>query len=519
MRSDAPRRQVSLVTLVQATLLGVALVLVAVVTVMKLRAPEPEPVVLNAFDTFGGPGAGFAGGGFGRGGPMAPERELVAQFDQDGNDRLDDGERRAAREWMESELAQSGRQGQRGGRGRRYAPSSPGPRVRLADVPVYPASRALYDPATLRTFFINFGNADWEDELASFYNTDVEVPVTVTVDGRSYREVGASFRGASSFRMVPAGSKRSLNLTFDFARDNQQVGGYRTLNLLNGLNDPTFVRAALYSEIARHYLPAPRVNFAKVVIDGESWGVYLNAQQYNKDFLRDYYGTTEGARWKVPGSPRGRGGMEYLGSDIDTYRSIYEIKSKDDPESWKALIRLFRVLNETHPDELEEKLSPILDIDGALRFLALEVALVNSDGYWTRASDYNLYLDRAGRFHVIPHDMNEALGVDGGVELDPLVGLDDDTRPLRSKLLAVPALQERYLAYVRDIAERWMDWKTVGPLVEGYQALIEDEVAADTRKLYSTEEFTSALNGTGDSLKAFLDLRRAYLLRTIPEPY
>ena len=38
------------------------------------------------------------------------------------------------------------------------------------------------------------------------------------------------------------------------------------------------------------------------------------------------------------------------------------------------------------------------------------MALVNSDGYWTRASDYSIYQDEKGRFHVIPHDMNEGLG-------------------------------------------------------------------------------------------------------------
>ena len=50
----------------------------------------------------------------------------------------------------------------------------------------------------------------------------------------------------------------------------------------------------------------------------------------------------------------------------------------------------------------------MLDVDGVLRFLALENALVNTDGYWTRASDYNIYQDERGRFHVIPHDVNEA---------------------------------------------------------------------------------------------------------------
>ena len=70
---------------------------------------------------------------------------------------------------------------------------------------------------------------------------------------------------------------------------------------------------------------------------------------------------------------------------------------------------MFKVLNETPPDKLEAALSPLLDIDGALRFLAVDIALVNTDGYWTRASDYSIYQDVKGRFHVIPHDMNEAL--------------------------------------------------------------------------------------------------------------
>ena len=48
--------------------------------------------------------------------------------------------------------------------------------------------------------------------------------------------------------------------------------------------------------------------------------------------------------------------------------------------------------------------------------------------------------------------------------LEPLVGLDDTTKPLRAELLAVPALRARYLAYVRDIAERWLDWRTLGPV-------------------------------------------------------
>ena len=44
-----------------------------------------------------------------------------------------------------------------------------------------------------------------------------------------------------------------------------------------------------------------------------------------------------------------------------------------------------------------------------------------------------------------------------GVELDPLLAANDVNKPLISKLLAVPALRARYLGYVRDIAEKWLD--------------------------------------------------------------
>ena len=450
---------------------------------------------------------GFAGG-FG----TTPELELVAQYDKDGNGRLNRDERRAARAAVAGNANQGGFRRFRGGNS-----GEPGRRLTPADVRPYPTT-PFYDLGTLRTIFLEFENADWEDELADFHNTDVEVPATMTVDGRTYKEVGVGFRGASSFRMVPEGLKRSLNLSVDFAVDGQNVGGYRTLNLLNANNDPTFLRAVLYTEISRRYIPTPKMNFVRVVINGESWGVYLNAQQFNTDFLRDNFKQTRGARWKAPGSPRGQAGLEYLGNDLDAYRRIYEIKSKDDPESWQALVELTRVLNETPVDKLEAALAPILDIDGALRFLAIDVALVNSDGYWTRASDYNLYRDVQGRFHIIPHDVNEALGGEGGgrfggrVQLDPLVAVDDPSKPLRSRLLAVPALRQRYLGYVREIAEKWLDWNALQPILTPAHNLIAAEVKVDTRKLYDVAGFQAGIASTGNPLKAFLDGRRSYLL-------
>jgi hypothetical protein len=515
------------VTPVQMGLLALALVLCSL-GVHRVLRPRQVPVNANVLRQGTRAPQGRAVRGF-----PQPERKIVKEFDTDGNQRLDAAERAAARQWLRQQQSERRGGSARFDRGGAVASPEPGMRLTPREVRTYP-SRPLYDLKTLRTVFLTFEQPDWDQELGAFYGTDVDVPATVVVDGRTYPEVGVHFRGNSSYRMVPQGLKHSLNLAFDFANPDQQVGGYKTLNLLNSNNDATFVRTVLFSEIARHYVPVARANYMRVVINGESWGIYVNVEQFNKDFLHEWFSDAKGARWKVPGSPRGRGGLEYLGDDPAAYKRIYEIKTRDDDESWTAFAQLCRVLNLTPAAQLEAALAPLLDIDGVLKFLALDVALVNGDGYWTRASDYNIYRDRDGRFHILPHDFNEAFGGEtagrgfgrggppnGGVDLDPLVGLDDPAKPLRSKLLAVPALRERYLVYVRDIAERWLEWRTLQPMIREWQALIEPDVSVDTRKIYSTDSFyddigDAARGGPPASertLRGFIEARRAFLLR------
>src|SRR3954468_13780793 len=57
-----------------------------------------------------------AGAQRGFGGPMQQERKIVAQFDKNGDKRLDTSERKAAREWLATQPA--GGFGGRGGFGR-----------------------------------------------------------------------------------------------------------------------------------------------------------------------------------------------------------------------------------------------------------------------------------------------------------------------------------------------------------------------------------------------------------------
>jgi hypothetical protein len=183
------------------------------------------------------------------------ELKLVKEFDKNGDKRLDAQERKAARAAAVNRGGGGGFGGGRGfgffGGGGGGTTPAPGPKVAPADVRTYPASVNLYDLSALRTLFLQFESADWEQELEDFHGTDVEVPATLTVDGQTYRDVGVHFRGASSFMMVQQGAKRPLNLSIDDVHEKQRLGGFRTLNLLNANSDPTFLRGVLYTEIAR----------------------------------------------------------------------------------------------------------------------------------------------------------------------------------------------------------------------------------------------------------------------------
>lgn len=619
---------------------GLCVFLVAQDSLPRNQNPQSNPDVRRNGDfPPGGPG-GFPFGppGGPPGGPgMRKDRELVKQFDADKSGWLNRDERDSARKLLEQERAAGGGRGfgpPGGGRGfggppggpgggppgfgrENLEPARPGIKVRPEDVQNY-AGEPLYSTAILRTVFLNFADDDWEQELETFHGTDVEIPATLIVDGVEYPLVGVHFRGMSSYMMVPAGRKRSLNVSLDLANGDQRLDGYKTLNLLNCHEDESMMGTVLYSHIARQYLPAPKANFLRVVINGENWGIYANAQQFDKKFLQENYPSAKGTRWKVTGSPMGGGGLEYLGDRQEDYERRYEMKTND-PKAWGKLIEFCRVLNTTPLEQLEAALDPLVDMDELLWFLAVDNALINCDGYWIRASDYNIFLDESGKFHIIPHDMNEAFrpamgpgmggppgggpgsgppgfggppggfgfgpppggpfgpgeppqgerppdrqtrgprpegapegnpppgerrgrpGFGGGgtrtADLDPLIGLDDPRKPLRSRILSVPRLQARYLAKVRQIAEKDLDCANLGPVVAQYRELIAKEVAIDTRKLGTLTGFQTATSdsprmaaapaeseprrfgppGNPLSLRNFADQRREHLLKKIPD--
>lgn len=99
-------------------------------------------------------------------GPGSKKREIVAQFDKNGDSRLNSTERIAALAFLKEDAANRKgprRKGPRGRRGQDAPTPTPGPRLSIGSVEPAPDETDLYDLKTLRTLFFEFEEADWKN--------------------------------------------------------------------------------------------------------------------------------------------------------------------------------------------------------------------------------------------------------------------------------------------------------------------------------------------------------------------
>jgi hypothetical protein len=459
------------------------------------------------------------------GAPRFSKKQIVKAFDDDKNGRLTGGERATAIAWIREDLVKNPPR-RRGGR---PAPESELEPYKVAkDSVTHFGDRDLYDVSVIRTVFVEFANANWSDDMKLFYRTDIDEPATVTVDGVVYAGVGVHFRGSSSYFSVVNRDKKSMSLSFDYEDKSQRLDGCKSVNLLSAHADPSYMRTVLFAHIAGNYVKMPKACFVHLVINGESWGLYINDQQLNKDFVEQAFGTRKGSRWKVGPNFNGESALAYQGPERTDYTSKYELKSGPKKKSWRALTLLCQTLSKSSPEDLEQSLPAMLDIDHTLWFLALDNVLMDGDGYHYRGSDYAIYLHPNGKFYPLFRDNNESFNYGGGpggfgrdgakkprgANMDPLALVDEERAALSSKLLAVPKWRAQYLDNCRKLRDTWVDWRKVGAIVAGWRGMIEPIVKQDDKGLYGYEAFQAALAQGSErtpGLEKFFKERRAFL--------
>ena len=381
----------------------------------------------------------------------------------------------------------------------------------------------LFDQTQLRTFSLTFTQANWASLMTSGRTSGSNVVAKLEIDnGAIIAGIGARYKGNTSFTGMggSAPAKKSVNLEVDFSDPKQRLLKYRTINLNNAFGDETVMREPVYFTIMSRYAPSPRGAMAKLFINGAYWGVYSLAQQEDSDLVREWFPSNNGDRWKAPNIGAGAGGggggggfggsgsaLSWLGPNVGSYRTAYELKTSNSTNAWERLVRACDVLNNTSAGELRDKVEEVLAVDSWLWFLAVENIFADDDSYWNKGADYGFYYEpESGRIHPIEHDGNEAF-VAGDVQLSPLQGATGTNRPILSKLLSVPSLRQRYLAHMRTVLRESFHPDVLTPVIDRLHALSVKAIMEDTRKGFTMTAYTNDLR----SLRTFVTNRYRFL--------
>lgn len=357
----------------------------------------------------------------------------------------------------------------------------------------------FYDVNAYRSIYLNFSQVNYWTLLTNNYATQTEIPADMVVDGVTYPNVGVRFRGNTSYTQLPVGSqKKSFNIRTDSLVLGQDIQGYSNLNLNNGFHDPTFMREFVTYKVMREYGPAPGCNFVKLYLNNVYWGVYINVQQPNKDWAGQWFRSNDGNRYR--GFPEtgsfsnGRCALTWLGSLASAYLSAYQTNQGDGTD----LMLCCDLLNNTPAVMIETILPAIFSVDQFYRYAATMNIMLQLDSYLQSGKDHYLYHDDVyGQFHMFPFDLNEAFGAGGGSTTTSMWQFTTDVyRPAFTKTINVTQWRNRYIAHYRNIAENSMSWAALGPVITQFQSMIAADVAADTKKIYTTAQFTQNITST-----------------------
>lgn len=124
----------------------------------------------------------------------------------------------------------------------------------------------LYDDTRLVTLSLEFAQPDFWDQLIARAESEQDIAATLVAEGVRYENIGVRLKGNSSLRANSA--KKPFNISLDAFVEDQQLWGFKTLNLNNGYMDPTLVREKVAYDVFRRCLPACKMNYVRLFING-----------------------------------------------------------------------------------------------------------------------------------------------------------------------------------------------------------------------------------------------------------
>lgn len=356
---------------------------------------------------------------------------------------------------------------------------------------------SIFNMQYIHTLHITFPYPAFYDSLVNTHGMGISIPVEIDFNGEVYHNVGITAKGNSSFNNPS--QKKSFKLDFNEYVAGQDIHGLKKLNFNNFFKDPSFMREKLVNDfLTAHQLPAPRVTYCNVYMNGQLWGLYGIVEEIDDEFCDHWFSNQDGNLFK--GDPHGD--LRWKGTATQSlYEPDYELKNNSTANNWTDLIALIDAINNTPSASLYSVLETKLNTNNFIRQWVVMNVFSSLDSYIGSGHNYYIYHDTiTDRFEWVAWDNNETFGgFKMGLTSAQLKNLDlfylstPASRPLVNNMLNNTTYKKLYQQAYCELKQDVSNTK-LNPIIDSLRSKIQASVYADPKKFYSNNMFDSSFN-------------------------
>ncbi|HHH52262.1 MAG TPA: T9SS type A sorting domain-containing protein [Bacteroidetes bacterium] len=282
---------------------------------------------------------------------------------------------------------------------------------------LFPPNGRLFEDTILPRIDI-FIDQDSLDELLkyenrwSYHEYKADFVFSDSQGNDTIRDIGFRLRGNTS----RSSKKKSFKVSFNTFEKGRKFYGVEKLNLNGEHNDPSIVRSKFCFDIAKQMgIVASRANHIKLYINGEYFGLYINVEHVDEEFVKSRFGNNNGNLYKClyPAD------LKYLGNKPDYYkqeangRRIYDLKTNKDLDDYSDIAGFIKILHTVSDEEFRCELEKVFDVDDYLKVIVYDILTANWDDYIFNKNNFYLYHDtKTGKFRYITYDLDNTWGID-----------------------------------------------------------------------------------------------------------
>jgi len=296
-------------------------------------------------------------------------------------------------------------------------------------------------------------------------------PIQFQYDGQDYT---AHVRLKGSFSWNPSvTTKMQFVVSFNENGTGGRFFGLRKLEFDAPYYDPTLLRNRIALAYLRDRgLPAQCANSAKISINGDYYGVYVQLERIDHEFLERVF----------PEDPDG-----------DLWKSAVELHNNETTDP--ARLDLFK--GATTLGELEQ----LCDMDQAIGEWASEAMIPHGDGFWGLERNYFIYDHKTRGFVFIPFDLDASFEWTE-YYADPIYWTGSWRIGPPSQFLITMADGPRRQQFIDEMFFAHQDYNVdlLAERIDDWSDQISQAVAADPNISFTFENWEDAVRGMRDYL-------------------